>query len=388
LTLGDADPTIASLEDIYLDGTLVLVAFGTRGDDPQRDPSDPVDLHEAVVGPDEQVRNHGPEGPAWRADGLFTSAAFDAAREFARTVTAWASNRDGSPWAVLSPEHRVSMPYDPVTPFETTMDDIGADPRNEDHWADSHFRRRPDGQELVTDRDHWAAMAATELARWLAGYRDLADADDVVSARPLPDESEAEAETPRGFRDVRPHGHSDADTLLVVGDPELVDPLRERGVFEFGIGRLTGDPNAGVTLPVETRFLFDEIDADSRDEQIAWLSDALDRLDAPADEGDQHALGDWSGDTRACETCDGRPPEVELDAYDGTLFCPDHAPDRCSRCGCWTFETGLGSYALCEDCQTDRGGRKRTPVETDPTEQAELADATDVATDGGKDDGE
>ncbi len=351
LTFGDADPTIATLDNLYFDGTLVLLAVGTQGDDPQRNPSDPVDCHEAAVAPDEQVRDFGPEGPAWRARNLFTSAAFDTGREFAERVAGWARNRDGSPWTILSPAHRVSMPWEPLTPFNTTMADISDDPTKEDGWADSHLPRRPDGREIVTERDHWAAMVAYGLGKWVAQFR------------------------PGG---AAPWA-SDADTLLVVGDEELVGPLRDRDVFKYGTDRIKGDPNTGrgpngePMFPLQTRFLFEEIDADSREEQIAWLSDAVDRLDADVDTGEQHALADWSGDEHTCEACGGGPPEKELNSYDGDLYCEVDAPERCARCDCWTHETGLGSYALCKDCQTDAGGQKRTPVDGEnATQQSEL----------------
>lgn len=80
----DPDPTIADLNDIYLDGTLVLVGFGKA----KRDPSDPTNLHLATVPPGESIRRHSREtGPAWRAEDLYTSAYFQAKREFAETVT-------------------------------------------------------------------------------------------------------------------------------------------------------------------------------------------------------------------------------------------------------------------------------------------------------------
>jgi hypothetical protein len=174
---------------------------------------------------------------------------------------------------------------------------------------------------------------------------------------------------------------SDANTLLVLAGQDYVEPLRKRGVFEYGISRMTGDPNAGFTLPVETRFLFEELDAGGIGEQMAWLSDAVDRLDhAAEDAGEQYALGEWSGDQRTCASCGETPPTVELDGYGGDPYCEACAPDRCARCGDWTHETGLGSYALCEDCQTDAGGQKRTPVETNSlgaqTEPTELDNYT------------
>jgi len=357
LTLGDADPTIASLEDVYLDGTLVLVGCGKA----KRDPEDPVDLHEAVVGPDEKVRKHGPSGPAWRAEDLYTSTYFSAKREFAETVTQWASGRDGWPWSILSAEHDVLPPWKPVPPYDTTIDDLGGDETNPDHWVrNSYNRRRPDGREIVTELDKWAASVATGLARWTACFREQG----------------------------APRSECDANTLLVLAGEKYVEPLRDRGVFEYGISRMTGDPNHGFTLPVETRFLFEEIDAGGIGEQMAWLSDAVDRLDHEAsDAGDQHGLGDWTGVDHVCAGCGESPPETQVDGYGGETYCEDCAPRRCSRCGGWTHETGLGSYPLCGDCQTDAGGQKRTPFGPETTEQLDLVDSV-VATDGGNDDSE
>jgi hypothetical protein len=67
----DADPTLADLDQVYLDGTLVLVADSPE----QRDPADPVDIHEASVPPGEPVRDTAasPVGPAWEAQDLYTS---------------------------------------------------------------------------------------------------------------------------------------------------------------------------------------------------------------------------------------------------------------------------------------------------------------------------
>lgn len=215
-SLRRVDPTIANLDDIYLDGTLVLVAGHA---DRQRDPNDRVDVHQAVVEPGEQNPHLGGEGPAWRADHLYTGGFFDAKRAFARAVTQWARSHDGSPWSVLSADQRVLMPWKPATPYETTIETYGDDVTDPDDWAETALRRRPDGREIVTELDVWASMVAFDLGKWLATYRELG----------VPEEPD-------------PY---DADTLLVVADEAFTQPLRERGVFEYGIDRMAGDPNRG-----------------------------------------------------------------------------------------------------------------------------------------------
>ncbi len=89
------DPDIASDDrnEIYLDGTLVLVGCGKA----KRDPADPVDLHAASAAPGEPLSNlHGAEtGPAWRAEDLYTSSYFAAKREFAELVSSWSGETAG-----------------------------------------------------------------------------------------------------------------------------------------------------------------------------------------------------------------------------------------------------------------------------------------------------
>jgi len=250
LTLGDADPTIASLEDIYLDGTLVLIGCGAQ----KRDPSEPQDLHAAAVGPDEDFRTG--TGPAWEAQDLYTHWYFQAKREFAELVSTWSGDIEDNPpgWAILSAEHGVLFPWSKVQPYDTTIDDLGGEETNPDHRVRNSFaRRRPDGREIVTERDQWAANVAYGLARWQAMFRD--------AGAPGPDSSNR------------------ANTLLVLAGQQYLDPLRDRGVFEYGISKMVRGAD-GPTLPVgNTRFLFEQLDAGGIGEQGAWLSDAVGRLE-------------------------------------------------------------------------------------------------------------
>jgi len=266
LTLGDADPTIASLEDIYLDGTLVLIGCGAQ----KRDPSDPQDLHAAAVGPDEDFRTG--TGPAWEAQDLYTHWYFQAKRKFAELVSTWSSDagdEDADPpgWAILSAEHGVLFPWSKLKPYDTIIEDLGGDETTPDHRvSNSYARRRPDGREIVTERDRWAANVAYGLARWQAMFRDEAAAS--------------------------PRSSNRANTLLVLAGQSYLDPLRDRGVFEYGISKMVRGAD-GPTLPVgNTRFLFEELDAGGLGEQGAWLSDAVDRLEGQVTsvESEQAAL--------------------------------------------------------------------------------------------------
>lgn len=344
----DQDPFIADLREIYTDRTLVLIGCGKA----KRDPDDPVDVHEAAVAPGEapdDVFIHGADtGPAWEAKDLYTSNYFSAKRSFAEVVSRWAHDHGAtSGWSILSAEHHVLHPWEVVTPYDTTIDDLGDDPTNEDHWVDSMGRRRPDGQEMVTELDQWAALVAACLAKWTASFRD----------------------GPAALHDPTPN------TLLVLAGQSYVQPLRERGVFEYGIDRMAGDPNhLHDGLGVRTRFLFEEIDAGGNGEQMAWLSDAVDRLDDIADPGEQRDLETWSGSTTACDGCGTPAAEADLRAFGSEIYCPDCEPiGRCSRCDEWTHENGLGAYPLCADCQTERGGQVREPIDADDGEQGDLS---------------
>lgn len=348
----EIDPELRDTDrpGIYLDGTLVLVGCGKA----KRDPTDPTDVHLASTGPEEPM---GPgwmdeTGPAWRAEDLYTSSYFASKRSFAERVTAWTHGYDATPWAVLSAEHAVVPNWQELTPYDTTISDLGDDPTNPEHRA-THPFRRPDGGEAVTQLDKWAANVALTLSKWVAGYREM-------GAKPW---------------------ENDANSLLVLAGQDYIEPLRERGVFEYGNARMTGNPNEGFTFPLDVRFLFEEIPAGGMFEQMAWLSDALDRLpDQPA-ETEQHDLGKWNGSTPTCDECGRSAPLVTLRDYDGMTCCEDCQPKECSRCGGFTHETAkFGTYPLCLDCRREDGGRIREAYGVDvSTTQDELQH---VSTDG------
>lgn len=298
LTFGEADPTITSLEDAHLDSTLVLVGCGAS----KRDPEDPTDRHLASVPEGEDVPGYG-SGPAWPAEDLYTSTYFAVKREFAEVVTAWANNRDATPWAVLSAEHGILPHWQNVPRYDTTIEDLDDDPENPDHHVDSSIiRRRPDGREIVTEMDAWATNVAYGLARWLSGYRERGD----------------EALTSR------------VNSLLVLAGQDYIEPLRERGVFKYGISRMAGDPNENLAqLDADVRFLFEEIDAEGIGEQMGWLSDTVDTLEPlvnDAEETEQDTLVTDGGDEvkTMCPEC--RVVRWHDRDGDGTASC--------RACGC------------------------------------------------------
>lgn len=347
LSVGDADPTIADLEDIYLRKALVLVA----ATESRRDPGNPVDVHRAEIGPDERRWQGGPTGPMWRAGDYYTGAEFDARRTFAQTIGQWSGRDAESPsgWAILSPENGVEQPFETIKPYETTFQDIGGDECDPDHRVDNPFhRRRPDGREIVTEMDRWAASVATALCRWVAQHRE---------------------------RGMKPWENT-ANTLLVLGDEETIDELRTRGVFEYGIARMTGNPNEGTCFPLQTRFLTDLGNSETSGDRLAWLSDALNRLDIPEpEETAQAEVGSWTTqDERCCDRCGAGALEASLVAVAGEVVCQECQPERCARCDEWTHETGIGGYPLCEECQTSNGGIVDDPLdaERNPTEQTPL----------------
>lgn len=112
-------------------------------------------------------------------------------------------------------------------------------------------RRRPDGQEIVTEMDRWTAAVAYGLMKWVAEHRP---------------------------RQGKPW-ENNANTLLVLAGQDYIEPLRERGDFEYGISRMAGDPNEGYKQPLRVRYLFEEIDASGIGEQMGWLSDVIERLE-------------------------------------------------------------------------------------------------------------
>jgi len=275
---------LADVPSIFDEGTFVLVGCGAA----KRDPNDPLDVHEAVVGPDESFGQNwtAETGPAWKAKDLYTSTYFGVKRDFAEMATQWARQRDGWAWSILSAEHHILPPWKPVKRYDTTIDDLGDDYTNDDHLADFPYERRPDGKPLVTELDKWTTMVAFGLQRWLTMF----------------DEAGAS-----------PFGSGTARNLLVLAGKDYVEPLRERGAFD-GLGNIR---DAHYGIQIEPTFLFEEIDADGIGEQMAWMSDAMSQVEKRRSETQQSTLvaatdgGATPGETGTATERHGGESDVE-----------------------------------------------------------------------------
>ena len=257
---------LSDLSDIYRHGALALIGCGAA----KRDPTDEDDLRMASVGPDESF---GPgwtdeTGPAWKARNLYTSNYFRLKKQFAERIAGVEDGRDGaSPWAILSAEHHVLMPWKDVKYYEKSITELGDDETNPDHRVENPYGlRRPDGREIVTELDQWTRLVAFGLMKWIASFRPVRD----------------------------PPGTTNAYSLLILAGQDYINPLRDHGVFKYGISRMAGDPNQGPRFLLEPRFLFEEINNDGIGDQMSWLSDAVDRLDEPAAPTEQATFEEWS----------------------------------------------------------------------------------------------
>jgi len=180
--------------------------------------------------------------------------------------------------AILSAEHEILYPWEKVKHYDTKIDDLGDDPTDPEHRVDAGGRRRPDGQEIVTEMDKWATNVAYGLARWLAMF------------------NETGKDAPYT---------TDATQLLVLAGQSYIEPLRERGVFEYGISRMAGDVNDIHEFPTHVRYLFEEIDADGMFGQMGWLSDQIDRFEHEREPTEQADLIDTVAATDGGDETDG-----------------------------------------------------------------------------------
>jgi hypothetical protein len=257
---------LSDLSDIYRHGALALIGCGAA----KRDPTDEDDLRVASVGPDESF---GPDwrdetGPAWKARNLYTSNYFRLKKQFAKRIASVEGDRDdASPWGILSAKHHVLMPWKEVKYYNKSIDDLGDDETNPDHRVDNPLGlRRPDGREIVTELDQWTRLVAFGLMKWVASFRAVRDTPETTNAQ----------------------------TLFILAGQDYINPLRDHGVFKYGISKMTGNPTQFTKFPLHPRFLFEEIDAAGNGEQMSWLSDAVDRLDEPDAPTEQVTFEGWS----------------------------------------------------------------------------------------------
>lgn len=235
----------SALDEDLLEGSIALIGCGKA----KRDVTDDDDLEEAVVAPGVEDRFTGLEGPLWEAQDLYTSTYFTLKNNLAELVGQWFGGPTSHGYAILSAEHDIVEPNELLAPYDTTVDDLGDDPDNPQHQA-SAPHLRPDGEYVVTEMDLWASEVAIRLTRWVSRFSTNGD----------------------GIGD-------DAETLLVFTGSSYLEPLRERGVFEYGTSRMSDHDGMGSELDLDVRFVFDEIDASGIGKQMGWLSDQIDRLE-------------------------------------------------------------------------------------------------------------
>lgn len=257
---------LSDLSDIYEHGAVALIGCGAA----KRNPTDENDLRLASVGSDESF---GPDwtdetGPAWKARNLYSSTYFRLKKQFASRIAGIEGGRDGtSPWAILSAKHHVLMPWEDIKYYNKSIDDLGDDETNPAHGVDNPYGlRRPDGCEIVTELDQWTRFVAFGLMKWVASFRAVRDTPETTNAQ----------------------------TLFILAGQDYIDPLRDHGVFKYGISRMTGNPNQITEFPLEPHFLFEEINNDGIGDQMRWLSDAVNRLDEPAAPTEQATFEGWS----------------------------------------------------------------------------------------------
>ena len=257
---------LSDLSNIDEPGALALIGCGAA----KRDSTDEDDLRLASVGPDESFGPNWTDetGPAWKARDLYTSNYFHLKKQFARRITGVNGGRDGaSPWAILSAKHHILMPWKDVKYYNKSIDDLGDDETNPDHRVENpNGLRRPDGREIVTELGQWTRLVAFGLIKWIGTFRAVRDPPETTNAQ----------------------------TLFILAGQDYINPLRDHGVFKYGISRMTGNPNQLTEFPLEPRFLFEEINNDGIGDQMSWLSDAVNRLDEPAAPTDQVTFEGWS----------------------------------------------------------------------------------------------
>jgi hypothetical protein len=182
---------------------------------------------------------------------LYTSSYFVLKRRYAEAAVQWArtADRRANAWAVLSAEHGILPARLETGPYDTTINDLRDVPVD----AEPRFQL-PSGDPVTTELDRWARRVHSGLADWLR----------------------------RPFR--ADQVESPCRELVVLAGSDYVDALRERGIFEGRPTALETGRETHTALPPKAtvRFPFQERDFDGMFEQVEWLSNRAEELEAAA----------------------------------------------------------------------------------------------------------
>ncbi|MFC6977134.1 DUF6884 domain-containing protein [Halomicroarcula sp. GCM10025709] len=198
------------------------------------------------------------------ARNLYTSSYFAVKRKYAEAAVQWArtADRRANAWGVLSAEHGVLLPRQTVDPYDTTIEAL----RREPIEGELNYEL-PSGDRVETRLDQWALRVHSALGDWLR--------------RPFAADQQ----------------ESPCRELVVLAGSDYVDALRERGIFdERPTAIRTGRETYRALPPKATvRFPFQERDFDGMFEQMAWLSDRAEALDAAATPARESELSAFDG---------------------------------------------------------------------------------------------
>lgn len=201
---------------------------------------------------------------------LYTSPYFACKRRYAEVVSQPGDDApDGTTgWTILSAEYDVLWPHIEVEPYETTIADLTDRPAPVAPDAYQHTRYPWDEPRYETALDFWARRVHFGLASWL-GFKS-------------------------GFPEEDPH----CRRLIVLAGNDYVDPLLKHDVFE--------------PFPWETWFPFQEGTFDGIGEQMAWLTEEIERLEQ------DESLKDGSREQGEIDQWIPRPdPDIERPDVDG-----------------------------------------------------------------------
>ncbi|EMA06138.1 hypothetical protein C437_12321 [Haloarcula vallismortis ATCC 29715] len=154
------------------------------------------------------------------------------------------------------------MPRQTVAPYDTTIEDL----RGEAIEGESHYWL-PSGDRVASRLDCWALRVHSALAVWLH--------------RPYAADQE----------------ESPCRELVVLAGSQYVDALRERGIFDGRPTAIRTGRETHTALPpkASVRFPFQERDFDGMFDQMDWLSDRTEELEAAAKPARRTELSAFDG---------------------------------------------------------------------------------------------